>query len=76
MSHNMLKALPGVLTFGGMTVWFVVQGHAIWGIMATLCYFYSTIEVGANADYWEKRYRTRNWGKGDHRFTPGNVELD
>lgn len=70
----MLKALPGTLAVGCMASWLITQGHAVWGLLAVLCHSYSVIEVGTNADYWEKRYRTRNWGRGDRRFTPGSIE--
>jgi hypothetical protein len=32
----------------------------------------SWVLVGANADYWEARYRSRNWGQGDSRFKQGH----
>jgi hypothetical protein len=48
--------------------------NLFWGLLAFAATVYSWLSVGPNADYWELRYRTRNWGQGDKRFTPGSIE--
>jgi hypothetical protein len=75
MTHNMLKALPGVAANAYLVTFFVLPKHPFWALILLLVHSYGIISIGANADYWEKRYRTRNWGQGDRRFTPGSTEL-
>lgn len=72
MRHNKCKALPGIVA-GIWCSLYVLQHHsAFWGLLALLSTCVSWALVGANADYWEARYRSRNWGQGDSRFKQGH----
>jgi hypothetical protein len=72
MTYSKLMAWPGILCSTGCIFYVMVHLSAGLGLLALLCNCASWVYVGANADYWEGRYRSRNWGQGDSRFKQGH----
>ena len=71
MTKNMLHAIPGMVAFSALFVAVILFAQTVVAVVLALASLaaciYSTVYVGAMADYWEERYRThRNCGnRGD-----------